>query len=260
MARVQRSSPARRACSVVAGVLALAVLVVAAVALVRGPGALTGLLPGTSDCTATRGGTEVDLSTAEAERATRVAARSLRLELPLRTTTAAVAGELRLTDDEASVVAAAVRGRQQHALTCVHGGGEAMEDDRLDRRGLTGRAAAVRADLVKAFGRQALGGYAPGGVTTGHMPGSAHYEGRAIDVFYRPVTPAAERLGWATAHYLVAHAERLGIATVIYDGRIWTARRSIQGWRDYSPDTSDRSAQVAAVLEHRDHVHVDVAD
>lgn len=38
MSRVQRSSPARRAASVVAGVLALAVLVVGAVALVAGPG------------------------------------------------------------------------------------------------------------------------------------------------------------------------------------------------------------------------------
>lgn len=260
MARVQRSSPARRAASVVAGVVALAVLVVGAVALVAGPGSVTGLFPGSSDCTATRGGTEVDLSTAEAERATRVAARSLRLDLPLRTTTAAVAGELRLADDEAAVVASVVRGRARHALTCVHSARVAEEPDGLDARGLTARAATVRADLVRAFGRQALGGYAPGGVTTGHMPGSAHYEGRALDVFYRPVTPAATTRGWATAHYLVAHAERLDVATVIYDGRIWTARRSLQGWRDYAPDTSGRSAEVAAVLEHRDHVHVDVAD
>ena len=66
--------------------------------------------------------------------------------------------------------------------------------------------------------------------------------------------------GWATAQYLVANAERLAIDTVIYDGRIWTARRSFEGWRSYRVDTTGRSAEVVAVLEHRDHVHVDVAD
>ena len=92
------------------------------------------------------------------------------------------------------------------------------------------------------------------------MPGSAHYEGRAVDVFVRPISPRNKTRGWAMAQYLVAHAERLEIDTVIFDGRIWTARRAGQGWRDYEPDTSGRSRAVAAILEHRDHVHVDVAD
>ena len=51
--------------------------------------------------------------------------------------------------------------------------------------------------------------YPPGGVSDGHMPGSAHYEGRAVDVFFRPITPENQRQGWALAHYLVAHADRL---------------------------------------------------
>jgi hypothetical protein len=128
----------------------------------------------------------------------------------------------------------------------------------LSRRGLTARAEAVRRDLVGTFGRQQLGGFAPGGVTNGHMPGSAHYEGRAIDVFYRPADARHRRHGWATAQYLVAHADRLAVSTVIYDGHIWTTRRSSEGWRSYRTDTTGRSAAVAAVLEHRDHVHVDV--
>ena len=33
--------------------------------------------------------------------------------------------------------------------------------------------------------------------------------------------------------WAVAHAERLDLATVIFDRRIWTGRRSLQGWRDY---------------------------
>ena len=65
--------------------------------------------------------------------------------------------------------------------------------EQLGDDGLTPRADAVRRDLREAFGDLPLGGFAPGGVSTGHMEGSAHYEGRAIDVFVRPVTPANKR-------------------------------------------------------------------
>ena len=122
--------------------------------------------------------------------------------------------------------------------------------------GLTRRAEAVRRDLEHAFGDLPLGGFAPGGVRDGHMEGSAHYDGRAIDVFVRPVNPDTNRRGWAIAQYLVAHADRLQIQHVIFDDRIWTeGRRSEKGWRDYDPgdQPGDR-----AVHEHRDHVHVDV--
>ena len=68
-------------------------------------------------------------------------------------------------------------------------------------------------DLQQAFGALPLGGFAPGGVSTGHMKGSAHYEGRALDVFVRPISAANKRTGWAIASYLVAHASRLGSTT-----------------------------------------------
>ena len=54
----------------------------------------------------------------------------------------------------------------------------------------------------------------------------------------------------------MANAELLGIRTVIYRDRIWTARRSIQGWREYrfrGPDPDN------PINRHLDHVHVDVA-
>ena len=90
------------------------------------------------------------------------------------------------------------------------------------------------------------------------MKGSTHYEGRAIDVFVRPVNPANKRTGWAIASYLVAHAGRLDVEHVIFDKRIWTAGdRSDQGWRDYDPGNAPGDRKV---LEHRDHVHVDVAE
>lgn len=125
----------------------------------------------------------------------------------------------------------------------------------LDESGLTPRAAEVRSDLEAAYGALALGGFAAGGVSSGHMEGSTHYDGRAIDVFVRPVSPANRRRGWAIAQYLVGRAERLGIQTVIFDGRIWTARSADDGWRRYRPQSSSGDR---AVLMHRDHVHVDV--
>jgi hypothetical protein len=97
-------------------------------------------------------------------------------------------------------------------------------------------------------------------VSSGHAEGSAHYEGRAIDIFVRPINPDNKRQGWAIAAYLVAQADRLHVAHVIFDDRIWTSgRKSESGWREYDPgDTSGKSDATVAVLEHRDHVHVDV--
>ena len=246
----------RRVAWVVAGGTALAILAGSFLVLVGA----TRWWPGAADCSVTAGDRTVELSTEEAEDAATISARSVRLGLRPGTTSAAVAAVVDTSAEDARVVAAALTGRAPYALSCRHGGSDDEEGDRLNRVGLTARAVAVRRELDQAFGPQKVGGFAPGGVSTGHMSGSTHYEGRAIDLFFRPVNDRNRTKGWAVAQYVVAHAERLSVDTVIFDGRIWTHRRSAQGWRDYSPDTSGRSARVAAVLEHRDHVHVDVAD
>ena len=161
-------------------------------------------------------------------------------------------------EQDARVLASALTGNSRAAFWCT------VDDDRdelsadLDGSGLTQRAAAVRADLAATFGDLPLGGFGPGGVTTGHMPGSAHYEGRAIDVFVRPVSADNKRRGWAIAGYLVAQADRLGIATVIFDDRIWrVGDPSSDGWLDYHVPAGSRGDR--SILEHRDHVHVDVS-
>ena len=154
-------------------------------------------------------------------------------------------------------VARALLGQRGQALTCVLAvtAGNGLATEHAGRLGLTPRAEALRTALREVFGRQSLGGFAPGGVTTGHIEGSAHYEGRAIDVFFRPITPESTRAGWQTAQWAVAHADRLHLATVIFDRKVWTATRSLQGWRDYR---YPGGATDNPVLLHEDHVHLDV--
>jgi hypothetical protein len=159
-------------------------------------------------------------------------------------------------EDDARVLASALTGYSQGALTCVvrH---EDLGPQEMRRNGLTRRAGIVLRDLERTFGPLPVGGFQPGGVTSGHIEGSAHYDGRAVDVFFRPVGRANQRRGWAAAHYLVARANLLGIETVIYDDRIWSAGiRSEAGWREYD----EPSGPNQPVLEHRDHVHVEVVD
>ncbi|MEO7941988.1 MAG: hypothetical protein ABIR34_01165 [Marmoricola sp.] len=248
-------SPYRVPWVIAAAVTAL-VLVLALLVLLGGRWGF----PGGADCTVTVDGRTVRLSTGTTEDAAAITAGAVRQRISLRTTSASLKDGLDLDEREARVAASALTGRTPHALTCVHGGAEDAESNRLNRAGLTRRAATARRDVERAFGKQKLGGFAPGGVRSGHMRGSAHYEGRAVDVFFRPVNQKNRVKGWAMAQYLVADADRLELDTVIYDAHIWTARRAAQGWRSYRPDTAGRSAQVAAILEHRDHVHLDVAD
>ncbi|GAB6986717.1 hypothetical protein [Nocardioides pyridinolyticus] len=157
---------------------------------------------------------------------------------------------------DARVLASALTGNSPHAFSCRIGGEPAPERDRLTDSGLTRRADVVRQEIDELFADPPMGGFEPGGVSTGHIEGSAHYEGRAVDVFVRPINAENKIRGWAMAQYLVAMADRLSIRTVIFDGRIWTSgSRSGDGWRDY--DAPDRAGD-RAILEHRDHVHVDV--
>ena len=161
-------------------------------------------------------------------------------------------------DREQVALAEALLGHDDGALTCtvpLTRGATDREDP--GGLGLTPRADRVRASMREVFGKQILGGFSPRGVTSGHIEGSAHYEGRALDIFFRPVTRDNQRLGWQQALWAVAHAERLDLATVIFDRRVWTGRRSLQGWRDSRHPSGETDNPV---LMHEDHVHVDVLE
>lgn len=237
-----------------AAVLAAAALVVAAL------GAVVLLRSGGPACEVGTGDDEVGLTRTQAEQAARTVAAVVRRSGSAGDAQLAVLAHLDLSPHDAGSVAAALSGRARAALSCDYEPVTTPASDSLGADGLTRRAEVVRADVATHFGRLPLGGFAPGGVHSGHMPGSAHYEGRAIDAFFRPITAADKQRGWALAQYLVANAARLELNTVIFDARIWTAAKSDQGWREYHVDRGTSSAATYRILEHRDHVHVDVAD
>lgn len=259
-----RWSRSRR--TAVAGVALLAVAALAVGALVLGTIAVVRWAWPDHECSVAYDGRSADLSTSQAEKAARIVARDRRDGKAAQRTVDRVARVLEPdgpSDDDradAGMVVSALTGRAKAALSCEHGGAAKRGRARLGPNGLVPRADAVRRDLEGAFGEVPMGGFAPGGVHAGHMKGSAHYDGRAIDVFFRPINRANKRAGWAMAQYLVASADRLRLESVIFDDRIWTARRAAQGWREYHVDTRGESRETAQILEHRDHVHVDVAE
>ncbi|WP_344151814.1 hypothetical protein [Kribbella yunnanensis] len=160
-------------------------------------------------------------------------------------------------EGDARVLASALTGNSKAVFSCTVNPDD-VPVQTVGKNGLTPRADAVRRDLLATFGRISTGGYAPGGIQSGHMEGSAHYEGRAVDVFVRPITAANTTKGWAMAQYLVARAKMLNIRTVIFSDKIWTAGgRSDSGWRDYTPPSRSGDEKI---LRHLDHVHVDVLD
>ena len=160
-------------------------------------------------------------------------------------------------EDDARILASALTGQSKAAFSCTVNTAS-LPAQTMGKSGLTPRAEAVQKDLLTTFGALSTGGYQPGGLSTGHMEGSAHYEGRAVDIFVKPISAPNTTKGWALAQYLVARAEHLGIKTVIFSDRIWTTGgRSDSGWRDYQPP--DRPGN-KATLRHLDHVHVDVID
>ena len=157
---------------------------------------------------------------------------------------------------KARVLASALSGHSAATLSCSLRPAD-VEVQALGPDGLTIRAQTVLDELSLAFDGLEIGGYQAGGVESGHIDGSAHYDGRALDIFFRSHTdPEVKRSGWVVAHWLAANADRLGVATVIYDARIWTARRSAEGWRPYTHPSGDTANPT---LQHLDHIHVDVA-
>ena len=240
----------RRTLRSLLGVLLVLGMLAGALVLL-GPGVLSGLragggsLPWGPECTVETSEGEVGLTRDEAKLATTaVALRARGLEAP---DTSGI--------DEAVLqrLAAGPPGDAGPSLRCRGTAAGDLSEQQLTATGLTPRAQQLREAMAEVFGDQSLGGFAPGGIDYGHGADSAHYDGRAIDVFYRPVTEENRRQGWLLANWLVAHAEDLDVQYVIFDDRIWSAHSPRGQWQDY-----DAPQPANEILRHLDHVHVDV--
>lgn len=155
--------------------------------------------------------------------------------------------------NDARILTATFHGTAGAALTCtVRAEEEAAQGE--SSTGLTPRANRLREEMETTFGTLSLGGFAPGGVQRANP--SAHNDGRAIDVFFRPYQSGEQRQsGWSLANWLVANADRLDVAVLIYRDHIWSSRRSPEGWREYASPFGDPKDPVQ---RHLDHVHVEV--
>lgn len=157
-------------------------------------------------------------------------------------------------------LAGAISGRGAAQVTCTpdvrlassrrasgHWAPEQMGSDEL-----TARTRYVR-DLVKSgFGETNLGGWCPSGCTSGHVTGSDHYTGQAIDVMILPYTdPDRIADGNRLADWLVANAGKLGIKYVIWRAQIWAPD---EGWHPYDHPSGSSDPTLA----HMDHIHVSV--
>jgi hypothetical protein len=159
----------------------------------------------------------------------------------------------RIADPDGSLSAALGAGP---AVACRIAPIRATDEPKEPPLGLTPRAQALRDEVRSAFGDVPDGGFGPEQTLPGRRPGGEHSLGRAVDFFFRPYEdPESAEAGWRLANWAVANAERLGIRTVIYRDRIWTAWRSAQGWREYRFGGSDADNPVN---RHLDHVHIDV--
>lgn len=98
--------------------------------------------------------------------------------------------------------------------------------------------------VLSHFGPLVIGGWAGG---TGHIGGSKHYSGLAIDV----MTNDNKALGYRIANYFIANHDRFGVENVIFDGAITNAGR---GWKLVPGSYGDHGNRTA---NHEDHPHID---
>ncbi|MCT2546335.1 hypothetical protein [Streptomyces atratus] len=123
-------------------------------------------------------------------------------------------------EPDAALLAAALTGRTPAALNCAPPRATAAGPD----------AAKVRAELVRAFGKEVLPATTTAPREGGAAAGAAATSTVSVPV---PATRASEddgsaRRGWELAHWAVAQSEALRLGEVSYAGRVWEAGT---GWR-----------------------------
>lgn len=144
----------------------------------------------------------------------------------------------------------AIRETQEYVRKVISGAARFTVQTPAGAEGLTPAAARVRALVIEHFGVTNIGGFA----RDGHVNGSDHYTGRAVDVMLTPLGSENTALGWRIATYLQSNARQLQIKYLIWQGRIWSLSRAREGWRPYRHPSGSNNPTLA----HMDHVHVSV--
>lgn len=119
--------------------------------------------------------------------------------------------------------------------------------------GLTPRTRHVMELIERRFDEHDIGGFCPGGCTTGHISSSDHYDGHAIDVMITPYTdPERVAKGRRIMDWLTANHRKLAIDYLIYRDRIWQPE---DGWDAYTHPSGNTTDPT---LRHLDHIHISV--
>ncbi|MCD9142583.1 hypothetical protein [Streptomyces albireticuli] len=126
-------------------------------------------------------------------------------------------------EPDASLLASGLTGRAAAAFSCTTSPGD----------GRPGDPSAVRAKLRREFGATVAPSVADGrgGAGAGATAGGAAARTVTVPVRGTGAEGGPERQGWQLASWAVAHAAELRISRVSFDGRVWTAERSGDGWR-----------------------------
>jgi hypothetical protein len=150
--------------------------------------------------------------------------------------------------DDAAAVVAAITGEAVDCTTTT--GTDCPPSGRSVEAGLMPDAQLVVRCAVAHFDIASIGGLATGG----HVTGSDHYTGRAVDLMIDDwSTPEGVAFGDRVAAYFLADPQAFGITYLIWRNRIWSAARG--GWRPYAhPD-----GRTDPTALHMDHLHVSVA-
>ena len=140
----------------------------------------------------------------------------------------------------------------------IDGDPDALVDDPTSDGQITARMLHVYTQGIAAFPDTSWACYSPRPGTS-----SKHPLGRACDLTFGNAigqypTPAQLEAGWAVTNWMKDHAEVLGVEYLIWQGRIWSAARDAEGWRDYNGGGMHDPGSITG--GHFDHSHVTVAN
>lgn len=134
--------------------------------------------------------------------------------------------------------------------------GTGVVDDPSSDGRITARTARVLAELRARFPSSIWACWRPGSAPT-----NDHTAGRACDGTFgnaigTRATGRALTDGWRAATWLEANARGLGVAYLIWQGKIWSLARTSEGWRRYDGGGMFDPGSVTG--GHFDHLHVSV--